>query len=146
MKDEKREKSKSARPLDSFSKETAKLRYENPHNDGAKPSGEPFEDPVETKIKAAMAEGEFDNLPGKGKPLDLKGYIETPEHVRTAYHILKNAGYVPEEVRLKKEMELIKEKIKLCKSEAEKDKLNKELADISQQFNFYMEYNRQFKK
>ena len=146
MKDEKREKSKSARPLDSFSKETAKLRYENPQNDGAKPSGEPFEDPVETKIKAAMAEGEFDNLPGKGKPLDLRGYIETPEHVRTAYHILKNAGYVPEEVRLKKEMELIKEKIKLCKSEAEKDKLNKELADISQQFNFYMEYNRQFKK
>jgi len=146
MKDDKREKSKQTKPLDSFSRETTKLRYENLQNDEAEASGEPFEDPVETKIKAAMAEGEFDNLPGKGKPLDLKGYIETPEHVRTAYHILKNAGYVPEEVRLKKEMELIKEKIKLCKSEAEKDKLNKELADISQQFNFYMEYNRQFKK
>ena len=146
MKDDKHEKSKQTKPLDSFSRETTKLRYENLQNDEAEASGEPFEDPVETKIKAAMAEGEFDNLPGKGKPLDLKGYIETPEHVRTAYHILKNAGYVPEEVRLKKEMELIKEKIKLCKSEAEKDKLNKELADISQQFNFYMEYNRQFKK
>ena len=146
MKDDKREKSKQTKPLDSFSRETTKLRYENLQNDEAEASGEPFEDPVETKIKAAMAEGEFDNLPGKGKPLDLKGYIETPEHVRAAYHILKNAGYVPEEVRLKKEMELIKEKIKLCKSEAEKDKLNKELADISQQFNFYMEYNRQFKK
>ena len=91
-----------------------------------------------------MAEGEFDNLPGKGKPLDLKKYSETPEHLRMAYHILKNAGYAPEEVRLKKEMELIKEKMKLCKSKAEKDKLKKELADISQQFNFYMEYNRQF--
>ena len=146
MKDDKHEKSKQTKPLDSFSRETTKLRYENLQNDEAEASGEPFEDPVETKIKAAMAEGEFDNLPGKGKPLDLRGYIETPEHVRTAYHILKNAGYVPEEVRLKKEMELIKEKIKLCKSEAEKDKLNKELADISQQFNFYMEYNRQFKK
>ena len=92
-----------------------------------------------------MAEGQFDNLPGKGKPLDLKGYIETPEHLRTAYHILKNAGFVPEEVRLKKEMELIKEKIMHSKSKAEKDKLNKELVNITQQFNFYMEYNRQFK-
>jgi hypothetical protein len=146
MTDKKRDQSRLPKPVKGFKKETAKLRYENLQNDEAEPPAEPFEDPVETKIKAAMAEGQFDNLPGKGKPIDLKGYIETPEHLRAAYHILKNAGFVPEEVRLKKELELIKEKIKLCKSKAEKDKLSKELADITQQFNFYMEYNRQFKK
>lgn len=145
MTEKKRNKSKSARQIEGFSKETAKLRYENLHNDEAEAPDEAFEDPVEVKIKAAMAEGQFDNLPGKGKPLDLKGYIDTPEHLRTAYHILKNAGYVPEEVRLKKEMEVIKAKIKQCNSKPEKEKLSKELADISQQFNFYMEYNRQFK-
>ena len=142
----KRNKSKSARQIESFSKETAKLRYENLQNDEAEAPDEAFEGPVEAKIKAAMAEGQFDNLPGKGKPLDLKGYTETPEHLRTAYHILKNAGFIPEEVRLKKEMELIKEKLRNCRSNAEKEKLNKELTDISRQFNFYMEYNRQFKK
>jgi hypothetical protein len=146
MTDKKHDRSRPQKPLKGFKQETAKLRYENLQNDQAEPPAEPFEDPVEAKIKAAMAEGQFDNLAGKGKPLDLKGYMETPEHLRTAYHILKNAGFVPEEVRLKKEMEVIKEKIKLCKSEAEKEKLNKELTDISQQFNFYMEYNRQFKK
>lgn len=146
MIDKKRNKSKSARQIEGFSKETAKLRYENLQNDEAEAPDEAFEDPVEVKIKAAMAEGQFDNLPGKGKPLDLKGYIETPEHLRTAYHILKNAGFVPEEVRLKKEMELIREKLKDCKSEAEKEKLSKELADMTQQFNFYMEYNRKLKK
>ena len=146
MTEKNRDNSKSSTRIDGFSRETAKLRYENLQNDEAEPSDKAFEDPVEVKIKAAMAEGQFDNLPGKGKPLDLKRYIETPEHLRTAYHILKNAGFVPEEVRLKKEMELIKEKLKDCKSEAEKEKLNKELADISQQFNFYMEYNRQYKK
>jgi hypothetical protein len=93
-----------------------------------------------------MADGAFDNLPGKGKPLDLKGYMETPEHLRTGYHILKNAGYMPEEVRLKKEMEAVKERIRLCSSKDEKIKLNKVLADISQQFNFYMEYNKKFRK
>ena len=145
MIDKKRNKSKSAKQIEGFSKETAKLRYENLQNDEAEAPDEAFEDPVEVKIKAAMAEGQFDNLPGKGKPLDLKRYIETPEHLRTAYHILKNAGFVPEEVRLKKEMELIREKIMHSKSKSEKDKLNKELADITQQFNFYMEYNRQLK-
>ena len=80
----KRNKSKSAKKIEGFSKETAKLRYENLQNDEAEAPDETFEDPVEAKIKAAMAEGQFDNLPGKGKPLDLKGYIDTPEHLRTA--------------------------------------------------------------
>ena len=43
-----------------------------------------------------MAEGKFDNLSGKGKPLDLSRYREIPEYMRTAYHVVKNAGYVPE--------------------------------------------------
>jgi hypothetical protein len=41
-----------------------------------------------------MADGKFDNLKGRGKPLDLKRYSEIPEHLRPAYHILKNAGFV----------------------------------------------------
>ena len=59
-----------------------------------------------------MAKGEFNNLQGQGKQLDLSGYDKIPGHMRTAYHVIKNAGYVPEEVRLKKEMEVLKEKIK----------------------------------
>ena len=146
MADKKHDKSRFQKPVKGFTKETAKLRYENIQNEETEPAAEPLEDPVETKIKAAMADGQFDNLPGKGKPLDLKGYMETPEHLRAAYHILKNAGFVPEEVRLKKEMEVIKEKIKACTSKSEKDKLNRELADITQQFNFHIEDNQRFKK
>lgn len=32
---------------------------------------ESYEDPVEQQILQAMAEGKFDDLPGRGKPLDL---------------------------------------------------------------------------
>jgi len=127
-------------------KETARLRYENLQADKTKDPLEELENSVENKIKQAMAEGKFDNLQGKGKPLDLSKYRQVPEHLRTAYHLLKNAGFVPEEVRLKKEMEIIKEKIKLCDSKARKEKLLRELADISQQYHFYMEYNNQFKQ
>ncbi|HEU5236640.1 MAG TPA: DUF1992 domain-containing protein, partial [Pyrinomonadaceae bacterium] len=43
------------------------------------------------KIKEAIAKGEFDNLPGAGKPLDLDAYFATPEPLRMGYSILKSA-------------------------------------------------------
>ena len=144
MRDRKPDKYKPDK-LDRIStKENTRARYEKLRNEKAEESDQPFEDPVEIKIKKAMAKGEFKNLQGQGKPLDLSRYDKIPEHMRTAYHVIKNAGYVPEEVRLKKEMEVLKEKIKRCESQKEKDKLMKALADVSQQFHFYMEYNKQF--
>ena len=37
---------------------------------------------IEELIKNAMARGEFDNLPGKGQPLDLSAHFAAPEDVR----------------------------------------------------------------
>jgi len=48
---------------------------------------------VEGRIKAAIERGDFDNLPNRGKPLDLSGWLKTPEQLRMSYSILKNAGY-----------------------------------------------------
>jgi DnaJ family protein C protein 28 len=44
-------------------------------------------------IQRAMAEGQFDNLPGKGKPLKLDGNPHEDAEWRTAHRILKNAGF-----------------------------------------------------
>ena len=41
-----------------------------------------FDRMVEAMIKEAMERGEFDNLPGKGQPIDLTEYFEMPEEVR----------------------------------------------------------------
>jgi hypothetical protein len=61
---------------------------------------------AEEKIQQALARGEFDDLPGKGKAIpDEEDLAFVPEEMRTAYRILKNAGYVPEEVRLLRELE-----------------------------------------
>jgi hypothetical protein len=59
---------------------------------------------AEQKIREAMARGEFDNLPGAGKPLVLEDYGCVPEELRMAYKVLKNAGCVPPEVALRKEI------------------------------------------
>jgi Domain of unknown function (DUF1992) len=59
---------------------------------------------VEQKILEAAARGEFDDLPGSGRPLDLDDDPLIPEDLRLAYRILKNAGFVPPEVETVKEI------------------------------------------
>lgn len=59
---------------------------------------------AENRIREAIEAGEFDNLPGRGKPIDLEDYFATPEELRLAYSILKNANCRPEEVELLKEL------------------------------------------
>lgn len=54
---------------------------------------------VERRIGAAIARGEFDDLPGAGRPLALDDDALVPEDMRVALRILKNAGYVPPELQ-----------------------------------------------
>jgi len=65
---------------------------------------------AERKISEAIVRGELDNLPGKGRPLamdeDLSG---VPAELRMAYKVLKNAGFVPPEVELRKEIVSLRE-------------------------------------
>ena len=80
---------------------------------------------VEEQIKKAMAEGAFDNLAGKGKPLDLEGYFQTPEHLRMCFSILKNGDFIPEEVQTLKEIEALKEQLSACSDETTRKQLAK---------------------
>ena len=45
-----------------------------------------IESAIEQKIREAIARGEFDNLSGSGKPLDLDAYFNTPEDLRMVAH------------------------------------------------------------
>ena len=58
-----------------------------------------YETLIEQRIREAVARGEFDDLPGAGRPLDLDDDLLVPEDVRVAHRILKNAGYVPPEAQ-----------------------------------------------
>ena len=59
---------------------------------------------AEQRILEAIKNGEFDNLEGKGKPLDLRDEPWIPEDLRMAYRILKNSGYIPAELELRNEI------------------------------------------
>jgi hypothetical protein len=51
---------------------------------------------AERKIREAMREGQFDNLPGFGRPQSLEDLSHLPPELRLAYIILKNSGYLEE--------------------------------------------------
>jgi hypothetical protein len=55
---------------------------------------------VEQRIAEAARRGDFDDLPGAGRPVELDDDRLVPQELRAAYRILRNAGYVPEEVQL----------------------------------------------
>jgi hypothetical protein len=62
---------------------------------------------AERKIREAIARGELDDLPGKGKPLAMDEDLSwVPEELRNAHNVLKN---VPPEVELRKEIVSLRE-------------------------------------
>ena len=75
---------------------------------------------AEQRIREACERGAFDSLPGAGKPLEL-------EDLRMAYKLLKNAGYVPEEVLDRKEAQSIVDALEKCGDEQEKVRQMKKL-------------------
>ena len=63
-----------------------------------------FQKIAERRIQEAIKDGALDDLPGAGKPLILEDDSHLPEDLRMAYKILKNAGCLPPEVSLRKEI------------------------------------------
>lgn len=64
----------------------------------------PIDQIAETRIREAIERGELSGLPGEGKPLQLDDDSAIPEELRAAYRILKNAGFLPPELQLRKEL------------------------------------------
>ena len=82
---------------------------------------------AERKILEAIERGEFDDLPGKGKPLDLSDEPMVPPELRVAYKVLKNAGYLPPELELRNEIVRLSDLIDAVGDEGEKRAKRKEL-------------------
>ncbi|MDP4103984.1 MAG: DUF1992 domain-containing protein [Bacillota bacterium] len=93
---------------------------------------------AEEKIKQAIKDGEFERLPGMGKPLKPDDLSAVPEELRMAYRIMKNAGYTEEETDLRKELMTIEDLIKKCDDEGERQNLQKQLNEKLLRFNRLM--------
>ncbi|OPX41697.1 MAG: DUF1992 domain-containing protein [Thermoplasmata archaeon] len=79
-----------------------------------------FEKIVERKIKEALKDGLFDDLPGSGRPVDLEDDSNVPDDLRLAYKILKNADCLPPEIQLRKEIRQMEDMLGNIPDEKEK--------------------------
>jgi DnaJ-like protein len=98
-----------------------------------------FDRIVEAIVKDAMERGEFDNLLGRGKPIDLTEYFDTPEEVRLANSLLKNAGMTSREVDLLKEIAELKQVLVALIDEKKKQEIAKQIQQKQVEFSLMIE-------
>jgi len=96
-----------------------------------------FEKIAEERIRLAMEEGVFDDLPGAGKPLSLDDDRMVPEELRMAARVLKNAGCVPPEVELHREIVSLRSLISSLDDDAERIRKIRELNFKILRFNMH---------
>ncbi len=82
---------------------------------------------AEERIQAALRAGEFDDLPGRGRPLELDDDSHIPPELRVAYRILKNAGCVPPELELRNEVDELEALFETIDDDLERRRIQRRL-------------------
>jgi hypothetical protein len=92
---------------------------------------------ADRRIEEAMREGKFDNLAGAGKPLDLEP-MPADENARMTWwmlRILKGGNFTPDEVRLRRQIESLKEQLATATTEQRVDVLVTTINGLVKQLN-----------
>lgn len=77
---------------------------------------------AEARIREAVEADELSHLPGEGKPLALEDDSLIPEHLRVAYRILKNSGFLPPELQLRKDIQEAEQLLMTLEDSAERSR------------------------
>ena len=99
----------------------------------------PFSRIAENRIREAMAQGQFENLPGAGRPLNLEEYFSAPEDLRMAYSILRSANCAPVEVQLLSEIARLERNVAQSEDAATRAELRRALQDRQTQLAVMLE-------
>lgn len=95
---------------------------------------------AEERIREAVEAGMFDDLPGKGQPLELEEPEGVPRELRAAYRMLKNAGALPEELELHQRRLTLGDLLRTCESDdPERAELEREYRSVSLRYHLLRE-------
>src|SRR5215472_5908317 len=97
---------------------------------------------IDKQIEEWLAQQGPEDLPGKGKPLDLNEYFRCPEDLRVGYSHLKNAGYVPEEVEQLQRINRLIDELDKCADPAVRTRLRSQLNETRVRLNLTLEAAR----
>jgi hypothetical protein len=82
---------------------------------------------AEQRIRDAIEKGELEDLAGSGRPIRFEDETWIPEDLRAAYRVLKNAGCIPAEMELRKEVLSLGQLIQTLDDDRERMKKIREL-------------------
>ena len=91
----------------------------------------PFDRIAELRLRRAIEDGLLDDLPNRGERIDLEEYFATPEDLRVAYAILKNANCLPEEVEIRNAIAALERRRVLSTSAGEWQAVEQEIASLT---------------
>lgn len=102
---------------------------------------------IERQILKAQKEGKLEGLEGEGKPLpDRSGeaYLDAGEAV--GIRMMAEAGALPEEFKLKSDLEAARKEWQEASGEAEKKRLMSKIADLELKYSIATEARKKFMK
>jgi len=88
---------------------------------------------AEEKIREALERGDFADLPGSGQPIVLDDDSMIPEELRASYRVLKNAGFVPAEIGIRKDIASLQGLIMQTEDDIEARRLARRLSRLLMQ-------------
>jgi hypothetical protein len=94
---------------------------------------------AEAKILIGIERGEFDDLPGAGKPLELEDLSRIPAHLRAGYKLLRNADALPPEVELRREIHSLGNLLESTSDPAERAELSRRRAEADLRYSLLVE-------
>ena len=78
---------------------------------------------VEQRIEQAVRDGDFDDLPGRGRPLQLEDLSLVPDELRAGYLLLRSHGCLPAELEARKEWLRLEDLLAACIDADERERL-----------------------
>ncbi|MCA8953295.1 MAG: DUF1992 domain-containing protein [Planctomycetes bacterium] len=81
---------------------------------------------VEQRIAEAQRRGDFERLPGRGRPLVLEDLSGVPAELRASYILLKTHGFLPPELEARKAWLRLEDLVAACAETSEREQLRGE--------------------
>ncbi len=100
---------------------------------------------IERQIQKAQAEGQLEGLEGEGKPLpDRSTEAQTDPALAAGHRIMAQAGVLPEEFQIKKELDAARQDYATLTDPDHKQAAMARIADLEMRYNMARDARRSF--
>ena len=95
--------------------------------------GKTLDELIAEQLAESQRNGELQSAPSWGRPQDpADGYAQTPEELRMGFKILKDAGVLPREVEMFRQIAALKVELQATEDGSKAQALRQRIAELQQ--------------